>query len=163
MAFRAQVDDFAKRFYQSGPGSVDEDLDRGERVSFGSPDRGQPGSPPQAGLCPMLISAVIRVESGGALWSSTPSLALPDLYLGLTLPTETYAGQKGVGMETLHILILYRKLIKAKQFFGGGRRLCFGGPRKKWVTLKTPVSLCRVEGVLWPQRPPQTLSQQWPR
>lgn len=55
---------------------------------------------PRAGLCPMRISAVIRVESGGALWWSTPSLALPDLYSSLTLPTETYTGRKGVGMET---------------------------------------------------------------
>lgn len=33
--YRQQIEDFAKRFYREGPGSVGEDLDRGKDIHIG--------------------------------------------------------------------------------------------------------------------------------
>ena len=33
--YRQQVEDFAKRFYREGPGSVGEDLDKGKNIRVG--------------------------------------------------------------------------------------------------------------------------------
>lgn len=33
--YRQQIEDFAKRFYREGPGSVGEDLDRGKHIHIG--------------------------------------------------------------------------------------------------------------------------------
>jgi hypothetical protein len=32
MSYRSEIEDFAKRFYSEGPGSVGEDLDKGKIV-----------------------------------------------------------------------------------------------------------------------------------